>query len=561
MKRGLIIAFALAACGSLDAGGVDVDYCDLAIIIVGAEPLESGSTVVLGSEVDSNLIGFEQMVWDVEFGGAPITYTVRDEDGNTSIEFVASSPGPYDIRLDGAVGSFACTADERTVNVQAPAAIEASYLLQVVTDSGSAYSSLVTVYGGSDYGLGTVDLDNVSAQVLVRDHLGAPLDAYVELEALGAEAPIGELSTTAGSVQLALAAGDYRAAVTPFDVNKTPFVIPNLSAPNLPGSMTAPTPVVVASNVDSGGPLNLARVRISVDDGPGALATTNGLGNADVSVSPGLSASVVVVPPSGALLPRLSFELSEVPSNLDINYNTPTTRSWTFTVEDEDSNPIPNALVYLDGSLTNAGTHGSGSASGRYVATLQANGSGVVGPVDVINGVYKVVIDGGTVMPTLLSVDLRTGQTSPATLATRAAATVTGAVQGSGGAVALARVVAHATGGLTGYGADSEATLTDEAGQFSLALAAGEEYDVVVVAPESAAHASVTESITATDALSVPLQAPSALLLSGRFVRGAESLAGATVLLTDPVSGAVVASAITLEGGEFSLALPDPGTM
>jgi len=558
-SMGLVL---VASCGG---GQADMGAtCSLSFVVVGSPPVEAPATVVLDATVDTSLVGFRELSWEVSFEGAPVAYLVRNENDATTIEFEAPQPGPYEVALSGRVGTVECAVGDAAVNVLAPAAAAAEYVLQVLPVTGTGYARLVTVYGGADSSLGPLDVQQATTSTRLIDSSGAGLEAFVRFVPAGFEASATELaSTSAGEIEVGLAPGRYDLLVAPYG-DSAPFQVAGLSE-TLPTWISAPSPKVVAVNVASGAPLSGAVVRLAVDGGPAALTTTNGAGAGQAKVAPGSAIEIEVIPPQGSSLPRLATTTSAVPSSISVAYQAPSTRTLSFTVVDEGSDPLPGARVRLAGTVSGAGTIDVGAGpkvtTGRFVRTLIADGSGVVGPVTVPQVLYDVVVspDGG--MPTLATLDLQVGQPSPAQLVYAAPVAIAGTVAtADGGAVDGALVRARAVGALSGLGADGAAVLSNAAGVFSLTLASGEDYEVVVEGDPDGAYARSQTLVTSGLGVQADVEVAEAVTLQGRLQRGTEALVSARVVLIEPTTGAVIASTITGDDGSFAVPVPDPGT-
>jgi len=559
---GIVALVVLPSCGG-DMAVTEL-ACSLSFVVVGGDPVEAPATVVLDATVRTELVGFRELFWSVTFEGQAIAHTVRNENDASTIEFAAPQPGPYEVALSGRVGSVACDAGDAAVNVLAPMAAADEYLLQVVPPDGASYARLVTVYGGADSSLGPVDLAQAQAGTRILDSAGAGLAAFVRFVPAGYAVGAAELASTAtGEVEVALAPGLYDVVVAPYG-DQAPFSASAIDA-ELPASIRSPTPSSVGVSVTSGTALSGAIVRLAVDEDPAALATTNGAGAAQLEVAPGGALEIEVVPPQGSVLPSLSTTSVGVPSSIGVAYQAPSTRVISFAVVDGGGSPLPGAHVRVSGSVSAAGTIDVGAGAkvvaGRFVRTWVADGSGVVGPVTVPQTLYDVVIDPDGAVPSLATLDVRVGQPSPAQLVYAAPVAITGTVETSGGSsVDGALIRARAIGSLSGLGADGASALTNASGQFSLILASGEDYEVIAEGDPDGAYAHAYTLITAGPGGQADIVVADAIALQGRLQRNADVVSGAQVLLLDPVTGTVIARAVSAADGSFALGIPDPGT-
>jgi hypothetical protein len=549
------------ACGAAGDGVIDVPTnCQFNFVVGGGEPVVAPDLVVLSADIiDAGYFGVTTLDWSITYDGIEVPFTLR-EDFGFDIEFLADQPGPYQVSLSGTIGDQICDASARPVNVQSSGALENAYVLRVLAP-GIDYGRSVSVYGGADYSLGTIDVAEARHELSVLGASDQPLDAYVRVlpaafDDFGSEAA----SDDQGLLALALAPGNYDLEVIPYDPTEAPFVA-QVAAPNMPSSISSPAVMDVDAEVTG---VAGASVRISRDDGPGASAVTDGSGDVLVpTVATGSVTRVDVAPPAGSPLPAITATRAGAAGAVVIDYQAPSTTSFGPAILDDEGVAAAGARVLLTAEWDDAAqvTFDGGSplsAAGRYTVLATADVSGNLPTLSVPEVVYTAVLvhDGSVSVQT---VDLSSGSGAPSSLQLASSVAISGQVSSGGSPVPGVRVRAVGQGALAGLGNEPIA-ITDSSGNYSLFASIDGDYQLVVDGDPNGGYARTEVPASVTGPATIDIAVGSALTLGGQIVDGSGAVARASVIVVDPLSGNVVGRAITDGDGNFAIPVPDPGT-
>jgi len=226
----------------------------------------------------------------------------------------------------------------------------------------------------------------------------------------------------------------------------------------------------------------------------------------------------------------------------------------------------PGAKVTFVGALPGvAGTIGGVSATGSVHVTATANGAGVLPQTLVPHAVLSAVVELSATDYALDTIDMTTcaAQTIDAPpLVTRSGTTQVDATTPLGGV----RIEATPLGVLAQAEVQPIVTTANSAGAFSIALAAGGQYDVRFVDPQARAAPFALMSI-APAGVPAAVTLPKAMTIFGNVsVTGiANPVVGASVQLlcascTGVEASRPVAATATDAASNYRVAVPDPGT-
>lgn len=573
------------ACGG-DFGAGDTPRCDLSLVVSPEQPVR-GSLVEAAADVftEGGLSGVEVISWSIRYDGAEVAYDVTGANGD-EVVFTAGQAGVYAVSVTGSVGGTPCESAARDVNVIEEGAVFEPMRLVIVPRSSAVLPPQAIDFelpGGAPYSLSTLSLQaGELAGAVVRGPASEPLaGAYLRAVPSGAgpEMWVERFSQENGEVNLRLLGGAHDVLVVP-DADLPALALPDTLAADLDGSIVVDDGVAVTGSVSdpAGDPLAGARVQVTVGGAPSTIGTSDAGGAFSLRARAGSQVSVTVTPPEASGLPTLELEQApaiaggsalaiDYAAGLDLRTVSPLLR------ETDGSTPAAGARVtFVSHPLASAGTiavDGSGApATGSLVRTAQANGSGVIPDQRLSNALYDVIVEPGPAAPAgegvrFAPLDLRTGQTAPATLRLAAPGHITGTVIDAAGApVQGARVAAAPADLLARSTAAGGADATVADGSFDLRVAAGGTYQVRVDGPAGAGRVLLAVAETGP-ALAVEL--PPTLELTGTLtLAGGSRVVGALIQLQCKTCGpgggpAAVAEAVSDDAGDFTLLAPDPG--
>ncbi|HEU5060609.1 MAG TPA: carboxypeptidase-like regulatory domain-containing protein [Kofleriaceae bacterium] len=580
------IAYAMA-CGGDFAGGDD--SCSISLIVLPDQP-ERGDTIeaTASLSIDGDLSGIEVIEWSVRYGGADVAYQVSGANGD-EVVFTADQAGVYSISASGSVGGVTCQGDARDLNViEQGAVIEPMRL--VVVPRGSSLVPPQTIDfdlpgGAPEYSLSTLSLtEGELAGASVRGPDGEPLSgAYLRAVPAGAgpELWVERFAEEDGQVDLRLRPVAHDVLVVA-DADLPALFLAGALPEQLNGSIVVDGGVTVTGTVrdPAGDPLAGARVQVTVGGAPSTIGTSDAAGAFTLEARAGGPAAVTVTPPDASGLPAL--ELAGGPaissgSDVAVTYGAGLDRRTVSPVLRETDGTTPAAgarVTFVSRAIASAGTiaiDGDGAAAaGALVRTAQANGSGVIPDQRLTSVIYDAFVEPGPGAPVgegvrvYQALDLRTGQSAPASLRLAAPGHITGQVVDAAGApVAGARVSAAPDGLLARSTAAGGAATSGEDGSFDVRVAADGSYQVRVDGPGGAGR--VHRALAAPGAL--PVELPATLELTGTLaIAGGNRVPGALVqlqcLTCGPDGGpAPVAEAISDAAGQFTMLAPDPGVV
>ncbi|HTM21382.1 MAG TPA: carboxypeptidase-like regulatory domain-containing protein [Kofleriaceae bacterium] len=584
----------LLSCGGGASGDDDSDAgppgCSMVITVNPALPQVGDTVDIDGAITTFNLAGVESYTFTVTYADQPVTLDERDPFDGSRMSFTATDAGPYRVILGGDVAGTSCVDDDITVNVTNPGANVASYRFRFLPAAGQpapAQERTFEIYGGAAFELGDIGLDNgVAVDGSVEDGIGAAVPGYLRITPQsGIGDPVEAFADGAGGFTTRVAAGDHDVLLVP-DGDLAPAALDGVTASSL-ASLVVPDGDALSGVVQdpAGDPLPGAQVSLRIDGVPSTIATTDGGGAFTVQAHAGGVTTVSVVPPAGSGLPQLDLPASAAlvaasGTPLTIRYAASlTSRSVTLGVRQQNgTSAAPGAtVIWIAGPLAAAGTvtPGAGSplaAVGSVRASAIADGgaqlTGLVLPETGYTALVLPASPGAGGQPRIATVDLSSGQATPATLSLAAAGTVTGQVTAGGAALAGAEVRATPRGVLANQPVASAAATTDAGGAFSLPLAGGGEYELAVL-PRVRTSARALVDVTAPAAGgSLPLAAvdlQAALRVGGVVTIGGIANAGGVavqVYCTDCSASAAlrpIAEGVTDATGRFVLSVPDPG--
>jgi len=583
------IAYAMACGGDFGGGGPTCDFS----LVVTPDVAVRGAIVEVAVNVDGDASGTEVVDWSIRYDGADVAFDVTGANGD-EVTFTPAQAGVYQIAANGSIGATGCAGDSRDLNVSEPGAVFEPMRLVVVPRASSAVPPQTVDFqlpGGAPYSLSTVSLDSGASTTV---HVYGPSDplpgAYLRAMPSVGDDPalwIERFSQeVGGTVNLRLANVAYDVLVVP-DAD-LPAVLWTAQQPSdLDGlSITADAGIAVSGTVTdpAGDPLAGTQVQVTVDGAPSTLGTTNASGAFTLKARPGISVVVTVTPPDASGLPQL--ELEDGPeiaadSTIAVSYAAGLEVRTVSPVLRQTDGTTPAAgarVTFLAHANAAAGTIAidgdSAAATGTLVRTAVANGSGVIPNQVLTSTQYDVVVEPGPAAPAgervrFAPLDLRTGQSAPASLRLAAPGHLTGRVVDTGGApVDGARLYATPLGPLARATAAGDSAVADADGLFDLALAARGDYQIRIDGPAGDGRLLLFEAAPDAPGDTRSLsdsQLPATLVVTGSLTStGGGAVSSAAIqlqcLTCGPDNSAMtVAEAVSDSAGDFILHAPDPG--
>lgn len=580
----------VAACGgdgasdddiNSDAGGVDGAPGDAigCTVVVAFEPTMpvAGATVVARGDIFGSS-GVTTWTWAVrkrETGVAvpftPLAANSRD------IQFDVDTSGIYDVSL--VAGGSGCQPFFGPLNVAQPGANTRAVRLRMVPPTSIAappQERMLVVLGGADFAAGTVTLDTGSIYpVAVRTPApqNAAVPGYLRFTSRATpDAVIEAFADTSGNASVRLIPGRYDVLVVPSSSSLAPRVIsdwdPLLQTLTIDGGTTLGGAVLDASGTGVGG----ARVSLVSGGVPSTVATTAADGTFSLRWREGATIEkVTITPAAGSDLPRLDAQVEiGAMTAITVRHAAVSTSDVGNTLVRVGGTPAASTDVLVDLSLAMAGTirDGGGTnvlaqATGSHRTTLRTDASGRLPSARLVDGT-------GAVFITSAGPGARAALTLPLGGIIDAAApvAVSGRILRSVGGVRVgARVRATLTGSLAHTGAPIPTTVTGADGRFTVSLAAGASYELVLSDP-TADDASVTIDIASAATQDLNDQTlPAALSISGEIRASGTSVGARSVgvaalchlACTGIDRSRPLGDAVTDALGHFIVAVPDPG--
>jgi hypothetical protein len=509
--------------------------------------------------------------------------------GDGEISFSPTVAGIHNVSVAATDGGAACKGDSERLNVKAPGARSRTFRIRVVPPPGHPapmQEMLQTVFGGSDYYLGTLALDpgyTDTGEIFGPDH--ATGTAYVRATLTDSVGPlvVEAFADEAGEFTIRVPqSGTWDRLVVP----SLPGVAPEMRRGLTSGQLAEAVLLTAGSAINgsvvdsSGSPVAGATVSLVIDGAPSTLGVTSAAGTFSLRARPGESARVTIDPPPASGLPRLGTVLDSIGTStpLVIAFSPSIgSRAHSFDVEAAAGGPAAGARVTFTareiGGAGTVETNGDAvSATGTSRTSTTASGTGHVDALILPDALYDVVIESATIgqAPALAVVDLRSGAGAVGTLSLTPGGTVTGHVRTPSGApVAGARISARGVGLLANMPAASATVQSGSDGDFTLSVAPGGSYVIAIVPGPASGLAPAAVDATAPDAgnsftLAPAVLAPTINVVGEVSVPGlAGAAAGVHLILTcatcsdtDPP----LAQTTTDAAGRFVLRAPDPGT-
>lgn len=566
---GAALAGATVGCGAEGAA----PRCEVAVQF---EPLDAVAprTIVARSSV-TNTSGVLAYTWSVRRAGVDIATTPRTTDGR-DVEFAADQPGIYEVRLDVDGDPLGCPTWTGDKNVRDGSTTGDALRLRFTPPRELAVpvqERVVQVPGGADFAAGVLAIDpGVDATIAVHDAGGAAVPAYVRLSSRATPDATIEVVTAVGTdARVALATGRYDALIVPLRDGLAPTQVDAWSATD--GAFTVDAGVAIGGRVLDAAGAPIAGARVSINAGarpPSSVAVTAAAGTFALAWHPSADGELVVVPPAGSGLPRLTAAMTGLSTAqpLVVRY-TP-----GHPIVDLAGVPVRiggapvvdgHALVALelgavatvsDGSATVAATglhrdRVATDAAGRLTAYRATAGSGRVFAVGPAGAGGVALLDLGAPV---------------AAIDAPAPTVLTGTVTDRGGApIAGVALTAVVDGDLAHLGAPTTAATTGPDGRFALAVAAGATYQIelrdprAVVAPRTLTAAGAAGELGAV-ALPPAIRLRGTLRLVGQSVGlpdvGVSALCDACAGLD---RSRPLGTGVTDPAGDFAVVIPDPG--
>jgi hypothetical protein len=582
----LALALALAGCaGSVgdaaspgsDAGGGAGSDCAVSLRFDPPAPVAGPTTTIRVSSFVSHAPGVLDYSWRVEFGGTPVEVRVAQAD-HSAIDVAAPVPGVYTVHLDILGSLDYCSSASGVINVRAPGAQSERFRLRVVPPQSVAAPPLekgLVIDGGASADLGIVGLDRGTPVTVLVSGPSGGVPAYLRFAPSGVPDAIVEgFADGSGHAAVQLLSQAYTVLVVPAAAGLAPRRIASWSPSS--GALRVDAGATITGTVldPAGAPLAGAIIQLSIDGVPSTVAATGSDGRFAVHAVTVAQAAVTVevTPQPASGLPRLSaasqaFDLG-VP--LQIGYAPSLSlKDLAGTRVQRQGTPVAGAKLMMVGALADAGTVTAGTsvnATGNVRISASADATGALTSVRVPAAGLSAVIT--VTAGDLAVVALDTTAGVPADLDAPAMPSITATMLGPT-AAGLAGAVLDLVpaGALAMASAPTLHVTAGPAGKVTATLASGGHYDVRLHDPAGrAAPLAVADRVAATIDRTT-YQLPAALAIHGQLmIGGTQALANASVqILCDACTGIdrekPIAEVASDETGQFTLAVPDPGTM
>lgn len=580
----IALAFALSGCAAGFDAAVNGDDggdgagapCGISVAFDPAVPIAGPTTTIRIRAVVPGVSGVLGYTWHVEHAGAAVELTFAQDD-HSAIDVRAPTPGTYDVDLEVTGSASLCSHARVPINVRAPGAYSEPLRLRVVPPQATGappFEKGLVIDGGADVDLGIVGVDRGSVVTPRVSGPGGGVPAYVRFARNAAPGTVVEgFADSAGYVVARLLPELHAVLIVPSVPGSAPRRIASWSPSSPMLAIDAGTQVAGTVRDPADAPLAGARVQLSIDGVPSTLATTAADGSFALQAVPvaGENVTVQVTPPDASGLPRLSA------TSAAFDLGAPLAIRYAASL----------ALVDLAGTRVQRQGAGVASAQVTVVGTLAAAGTVTAGTSATATGDVRISATAGTAgkLPSMLvpAAALSAVVTVGAGDLAVAALDTTAGVPGSLDAPPMQPVATAMRGptsaGLPGAvlelvpvgalamaGVPARHLIAGTAGAITATLADGGHYDLRFHDPAGrAAPLAVADRVAATIATSYRL--PAALQVRGQLVLGGtQALANASVqILCEACTGIdrdkPIAEVASDETGQFTLAVPDPGTM
>jgi len=589
--KAMAIALVLAGCGARfsdnaappsDAGGNGSNGgCEVALSFGPMPSIAGPTTKIRVSSLVTGTLGVFSYEWHVQLGSAAVTVTPAQAD-SSAIDFYAPVPGAYEVSLTVTGSSSPCSTATLPINVGAPGARSERLRLRVVplpSAMAPPHEESRTIQGGADADLGIIGVDpGVLSNVLVSGPSGG-VPAYLRFSPSGApDAVVEAFANAMGLVTTQLLPVAHTVLVVPSATGLVPRRIASWSSSTL--MVDAGAPIHGLAQSPGGTPLAGATVQLSIDGVPSTVAITDPTDGSftvravtDGVVKGTSPVTVEVTPPAGSGLPRLSatsttFDLT-VP--LQIRYDAGLAlKDLAGTHVTRKGAPVANANVMVVGALAAVGTVTAGiaaSATGEVRIATSTDAAGALPTTLVPSAALSAVVT--VAAGDLAVVALDTTGAMPANLDAPPMSPIATTMLDSGAPAAglSGAVLDLVPAGALALAATPALHVTaDASGKIAVAVAAGGHYDLRFHDPAGRAAPLVVADRTATD-IAVTYHLPVALHLRGKLMLGGtQALPGASIqILCDACTGIdrarPIAESVSDGAGQFTIAVPDPGTM
>lgn len=579
----LALAFALSGCaGALDGAAAPGDDgnggvgCGLAVAFDPVAPIAGPTTTIRISAVVPGIPGVLGYTWRVERDGAAVALTFAQDD-HSAIDVRAPVPGPYDVYLVVTGSASSCSQFHGLVNVRAPGASSEPLRLRVVPPQATGappFEKGLVIDGGADVDLGVVGLDR--GTVVTPRVLGPAggVAAYVRFARSAAPGTVVEgFADGTGYVGVRLLPELHTVLIVPSIAGSAPRRITSWSPSSPLLAIDAGAQVTGTVHDPADAPLAGARVQLSIDGVPSTLATTAADGSFALQAVPvaGADVTVQVTPPGASGLPRLSATSAafDLGGPLSIRYAPglalPVDLAGTQVAR--RGAPVAGSQVMVVGTLAAAGTVTAGiaaNATGDVRISATAGPAGKLPSLLVPAAALSAVV---TVAPGDLAVAaLDTTAGVPGSLDAPPMQPIATAMRGPTAAGLPGAVLELVpAGALAMAGTPARQLTAGAAGAITALLAAGGHYELRFHDPAGrGAPLAVADRVAATIATSYRL--PAALQVRGQLILGGtQVLANTSVqILCEACTGIdrdkPIAEVASDETGQFTLAVPDPGT-
>lgn len=586
-RLGAFALLALAACsGGLADGQPDTDAgassdgstCGT---VISFDPFAPEANPVAPIRAAVNVVGSMGVftyTWHVAHDNATVMHTQESSD-NSQIGFIAADPGIYYVSVT-IQGPTSCPYADAPLNVLAPNANTVFYRLRTVPPANAGappQEQVVQVRGGADVNRDITLDPGVSAAGVVRNGSSGPgVPAYVKFMPQSMPGAFTELFTQSnGNYSTQLVGLPHDVLVIPSSTALAPKLV--AWTPQTQSLVVGPGTVVSGSVLGPAGTgLGGAKVQLSAGGVPSTVGTTAGNGSFSLRADlPSGMITVKVTPPASSGLPRLeAVGAFNVATTMQIAYgsslatcnllNTPVRRNAANQAGAKVT--VVGSLAGISGTVT-AGAAANALGSVRIAASADGGGqlpSMLVPRATNLSAVVQLGAEDFAVDSTLDTSGCAVTQIDAPPLIVASGTTKLDATAPLGGV----RVEATPVGALALADAQTIATTSNNTtGAFSLSLAAGGLYDVRFIDPY-ARVARREELDIAAPAIPVNAIMPVALAIKGKVsISGvAQPLSGASIHLlcatcTGVDAARPVAATATNILSEYSIAVPDPGTM
>jgi hypothetical protein len=557
--------------------------CQVSLEYSPAFPIAGPSSTITVVATVLNAPGTLDYDWHVHFKNVAITPSETSD--HKQISFTALEPGPYNVDLAVTGSSTFCPSTSAIVNVGVTGARNRFVRLHIVAPPGKdavPIDDVIMISGGADSEQPTRAVPPGMRFDRIVSGPNGPLPAYLRFIPNGRpDAIIEAFSDSTGHASVVLDNSMFTVLVVPSIPDAPPRRITNWTAANPFLVTDAGTEVNGQVNDPANAAVAGAKVQLMIDGVPSTVATTDADGRFKLFTATVTGPiTVEVVPPESTGLPRLSATSSQfdLGALVAVRYAASLAhKDLAGTRVVRGGVPVGGARVTAVGSLDEAGTVTSGAgapvpAAGEVRITASTDGSGALPAMRVPAAQLSAVIEVARGDLAVIALDA-TGDVPGSLDAPAMASIATAVVNADRTALPGAVLDLVPRGALAKAGVPVLHVIVDADSAIRTAIAAGGRYDLRFRDPIGRGASLVVTDRTAT-AIEPTYQLPPKILLSGGLTYNGQPLANASlqILCDEPPGGATasctgierarpIAETVSDATGQFTLAVPDPGTM